>query len=208
MGSDTSSTTGTCRRWCFDPRSRMGSDRRTTVRGPSWTWGFDPRSRMGSDDDGVPGMRAGHRLGGRFDPSLPHGERPSLRTSRQPRTIAVSIHAPAWGATTGAMALASMVQKFRSTLPQGERLGRDRMSASTSGFIAFRSTLPHGERRLGRRARGSAASRVSIHAPARGATSPFHDDIAAACIDVSIHAPAWGATRPCPPCAALAAVVP
>ena len=55
----------------------------------------------------------------------------------------------------------------------------------------FRSTPPRGERR-GRREASADRGRVSIHAPAGGATSPLpdvgHERI------VSIHAPAGGAT--------------
>ncbi len=55
----------------------------------------------------------------------------------------------------------------------------------------FQSTRPHGAR-LGRITEREHDGKVSIHAPARGATNPFphdHDEI-----EVSIHAPARGAT--------------
>ena len=75
----------------FDPRSRVGSDRCD-----GWTrcfaTGFDPRSRVGSD--GAP--------------------------QRGAAGAAVSIHAPAWGATSSSSP-ASASAVFRSTLPRGER---------------------------------------------------------------------------------------
>ena len=55
----------------------------------------------------------------------------------------------------------------------------------------FQSTLPHGERRHPRRHRWW-MSRISIHAPAWGATDTVVDHADAG--RISIHAPAWGAT--------------
>ena len=100
---------------------------------------------------------------------------------------------------------------FRSMLPHGERrsrgrgvagrgrsfdprsrTGSDRAAFAISSIRSkFRSTLPHGERRR-LRMLGKPPRRVSIHAPARGAT------LSAASVYpsrlVSIHAPARGAT--------------
>ena len=99
----------------------------------------------------------------------------------------VSIHAPARGATvenaTGAINLA-----FQSTLPRGERHKRRNVRNQRH---AFQSTLPRGERRKWAFTMANKL-RVSIHAPARGATLGI-----ASCCDafhVSIHAPARGAT--------------
>ena len=120
----------------------------------------------------------------------------------------VSIHAPARGATVPKSACHSP-QWFQSTLPRGERRNR---KTGQRDKVKFQSTLPRGERpsmsalkyRL----------EVSIHAPARGATTDsdqFYgldmfnprsragsDPKAQACwpqARVSIHAPARGATR-------------
>ena len=61
--------------------------------------------------------------------------------------------------------------------------------------IQFQSTLPHGERQsIHRRQRRYIP--VSIHAPARGATSEF--GLRGVDYGVSIHAPARGATFPYP----------
>src|SRR5687767_8927958 len=56
--------------------------------------------------------------------------------------------------------------QFQSTLPRGERLTR---AAILAVGVTFQSTLPRGERREPAR-RASAVFKVSIHAPARGAT--------------------------------------
>ena len=109
------------------------------------------------------------------------------------------------------MAMSRMTPLFQSTLPHGER--RYRWSGLYR-LTRFQSTLPHGERHvflgcssplygvsIHAPARGATSSSfffplyypVSIHAPARGATTnvvgTFPD------FDVSIHAPARGATR-------------
>src|ERR1700677_1818108 len=100
--------------------------------------GFDPRSRMGSDQ----GQDAG----------------PARLESFDPRS----------------------------------RMGSDFLEALRP-FVEqrFRSTLPHGERR-GRQSPPAAGVLVSIHAPAWGATVLVQQVGHVA--DVSIHAPAWGAT--------------
>ena len=165
----------------------------------------------------------------------------------------ISIHAPAWGATSSGMAgchghgdfnprsrmgsdayqalVSAQGDIFQSTLPHGERLWRRRSSESP---VIFQSTLPHGERppsldsmpatRLfqstlphgERQSSGRIISpvKISIHAPAWGATrqrhrrrhrtshfnprsrmgSDEHRHDAGADLSISIHAPAWGAT--------------
>ncbi len=81
--------------------------------------------------------------------------------------------------------------RFQSFNPRA-RVGRDGAFAFPDLVrILFQSTRPRGARRRGMGASGS-ATRVSIHAPAWGATNP-----PAWCRQrdaVSIHAPAWGAT--------------
>ena len=107
--------------------------------------------------------------------------------------IAISIHAPARGATAQ-YDLPMPDSKFQSTLPRGER--RDSTTFSTV-FLKFQSTLPRGERPKtssmssfidsfqstlprGERPKHTAdltATRgISIHAPARGATSEQKGD--------------------------------
>ena len=99
----------------------------------------------------------------------------------------VSIHAPAWGATSK-QKKEHPRKKFQSTLPHGERLISGR---TTKLSPEFQSTLPHGERH-GKAQRDSQQKRVSIHAPAWGATWQLNS--ISLTIEVSIHAPAWGAT--------------
>ena len=77
----------------------------------------------------------------------------------------VSIHAPAWGATSRRAATAD-VGLFQSTHPRGVRRAVDVVEA--------------------------AEIVVSIHAPAWGATP--HQAVQIVIGPVSIHAPAWGAT--------------
>ena len=120
----------------------------------------------------------------------------------------VSIHVPAWGATTEFLAM-RLPTMFQSTFPRGER------HTANHGCLfweMFQSTLPRGERLKGTRETlcvrsfnprsrvGSdtdinaltPSAYVSIHAPAWGATKSFHNKWRSRL--VSIHAPAWGAT--------------
>ena len=80
--------------------------------------------------------------------------------------IVISIHAPARGATSSTARICSSSSAFQSTLPRGERLYVDRAGKQD---LLFQSTLPRGER-LGSNRMESVSSRISIHAPARGAT--------------------------------------
>ena len=112
----------------------------------------------------------------------------TLRSRSTPHRRHVSIHAPARGATVAEFALA-IVSLFQSTRPQGARL-LDEMDIAIEQL--FQSTRPQGARRsespsspaptrFNPRARkgrdvctrpcGAGGSRVSIHAPARGATT-------------------------------------
>ncbi len=121
----------------------------------------------------------------------------------------VSIHVPAWGATTEFLAM-RLPTMFQSTLPRGERL-----TTTQTIYLRylFQSTLPRGERqhRTAVRMRTTGfnpRSRVGSDTCARSARR--HED----CFNprsrvgsdrakrvrtiltayVSIHAPAWGAT--------------
>ena len=101
-----------------------------------------------------------------FQFTLPHGERP--KAGRE----------------------ATETAQFQFTLPHGERPITPAQEAKPA---RFQFTLPHGERRECQ-SWAAIGHRVSIHAPAWGAT---HHAVAG--FDrphVSIHAPAWGAT-PC-----------
>src|SRR5690606_6974713 len=100
-----------------------------------------------------------------FQSTRPRGARPVQRVADR-YTTRVSIHAPAWGATSSRWCLKEHRILFQSTRPRGARRAASR-------------SLVH-------------LWRVSIHAPAWGATL-FHDP-EARLNRVSIHAPAWGAT--------------
>ena len=121
----------------------------------------------------------------KFQSTLPRGERPhgldavdnlfcfnprsrvgsDFNDYKNSRVDYVSIHAPAWGATSSSTA-ALIIFLFQSTLPRGERL--------------------HNSTSLTKR------EDVSIHAPAWGATMIIL--VIHLPSFVSIHAPAWGAT--------------
>ncbi len=122
--------------------------------------GFDPRPRMEGDcatgSTPIPGPV--------FRSTPPHGGR-RLDAPAIPRFEHVSIHAPAWGATSVASTSATPAQ-FRSTPPHG---GRPGAAAPVIEEHEFRSTPPHG---------------------GRPASVPFFFKQ----WGVSIHAPAWRAT--------------
>ena len=104
----------------------------------TYRWsGFNSRSRMGSDISV-------------FSPAF---------------LIAVSIHAPAWGATSD-RGRDTLAPCFNSRSRMGSDINSHRRRRQ---FLAFQFTLPHGERH----------DTYPIH--------PTPDK-------VSIHAPAWGAT--------------
>ena len=99
----------------FNPRSRTGSDRKVEI-GTTIYLGFNPRSRTGSDP----------RYGG-FDVT-PISFNPRSRTGSDEAPIcgldlfiAVSIHAPARGATLLGQHTRLFRFRFQSTLPHGER---------------------------------------------------------------------------------------
>ena len=180
-----------------------GSDRRTSTTA-SPTSCFNSRSREGSDlysrvvislsevSIHAPARGATQRVSGAFG------------------KFGVSIHAPARGATKAVFQWARG-HAFQFTLPRGERL---LACSPLPTSVLFQFTLPRGERRLlsnhttkiirfnSRSREGSDVvskfrrvnTRVSIHAPARGATS--HLLLGAVLDEVSIHAPARGATIP------------
>ena len=125
------------------------------------------------------------------------------------QVFAVSIHAPARGATVLGLHTATYTM-FQSTHPHGVRLTKRMQAVSQS---VFQSTHPHGVRlqkmsvlvfglSFNPRTRTGCdliistiiciLLNVSIHAPARGATEDTLSHISTH--DVSIHAPARGAT--------------
>ena len=120
---------------------------------------FNPRTRMGCDSNL---NHLNHLV--MFQSTHPHGVRQTL-FNLIVIYRSVSIHAPAWGATSLRLNWIAWVM-FQSTHPHGVR------HVSQYGLSArplFQSTHPHGVR-LNRRYLENIALRVSIHAPAWGAT--------------------------------------
>ena len=165
----------------FNPRSREGSD----AHHPSVFFHFthfNPRSREGSDTTNQSVLHCFRK----FQSTLPRGERlhsPYFEISSynfNPRSRE--------GSDSAVLALVPISSQFQSTLPRGER----RIKTVFSFFqIPFQSTLPRGERRTVTIADRD-GNKISIHAPARGATS--HIPCIILFHFISIHAPARGAT--------------
>ena len=172
----------TSRALCFNPRSREGSDAEQNAERTCST-SFNPRSREGSDGESEDG-RAGKnyvsihapakgatRFGQRravaiwsFNPRSREGsDDPRIRRIAQ--KLRVSIHAPAKGATV-APGVRINVGKFQSTLPRRERPINN---VCAYGKCMFQSTLPRRERQINQYV-FQGRERVSIHAPAKGAT--------------------------------------
>jgi len=123
----------------FNPRARVGRDWDAPVR----VWmrmGFNPRARVGRDAD---------------------------TASTSIAKFNVSIHAPAWGATSGVDDRRQAGQQFQSTRPRG---ARHLQIYYKLGNHEFQSTRPRGAR-LTKSTISGLGSIVSIHAPAWGATS-------------------------------------
>ena len=125
----------------------------------------------------------------------------------------VSIHVPAWGATTEFLAM-RLPTMFQSTFPRGERLGaiqnrkkptsfnpRSRVGSDAGCLVShitvirFQSTLPRGERPKEpedvERAFRFQSTLPRGERQGAGVREQRGDH-------VSIHAPAWGATTPAP----------
>ena len=98
----------------------------------------------------------------------------------------VSIHAPAWGATLNPNGCPT-IRGFNSRA----RVGRDRVRRDRERDQPRFNSRARVGRDFGRLV-VQRLFRVSIHAPAWGATVVAH--YAAPLRHVSIHAPAWGAT--------------
>ena len=120
----------------FNPRARVGRDESLSSRTTTPSY-FNPRARVGRD------LEVGQAL---ID-------------------VGISIHAPAWGATTS----------------HSPRQHHHRISIHAPAWGATHAPP-----------RRTPAYGISIHAPAWGATC--HRGLARAVRAISIHAPAWGTT--------------
>ena len=122
----------------------------------------------------------------RFQSTLPRGERPKCPINRTVRAGFQST-LPRGERPSGLIGL-PWTDAFQSTLPRGER---PNMTQDDTAKAIFQSTLPRGERRYNCR-HSHHVWFISIHAPARGATSGQAG--ADGTFAISIHAPARGAT--------------
>ena len=96
--------------------------------GPT-TESFNPRSRMGSDRSSSVSVADVKQ----FQSTLPYGERRGVQEEFAAMT-SVSIHAPVWGATM-ARWIRSHIRRFQSTLPYGERqIGFDGYNSVKTSF--------------------------------------------------------------------------
>ena len=154
------SPSGTTSRSCFNPRTRVGCDK-TDALVRLHPHGFNPRTRVGCDLS----LQQQFVTAFQFQSTHPRGVRPcGLHHATVPGRV--SIHAPAWGATTASRhvapagtsfnprtrvgcdlmaSLAAIVQdKFQSTHPRGVRR---RHREYRDGITVFQSTHPRGVRR-------------------------------------------------------------
>ena len=194
----------TCRP-CFNPRARVGRDtivrvhsgrsRAVSIHAPAWgatgpagfqtgaVTGFNPRARVGRD----PFFHCSNGVPLKFQSTRPRGARPAGQVELCAHP-AVSIHAPAWGATCAHSGDRVGCRRFNPRArvgrdiettgkPGGQacfnpraRVGRDQHGgAKTRQSAKFQSTRPRGARLLVPRCR-KRPRHVSIHAPAWGAT--------------------------------------
>ena len=168
--------------FCFNPRTRVGCDSRPH-HPPCRGAGFNPRTRVGCDpQDGLerredpPWFQSTHPRGVRPCPAVPLLCRPSVSIHAPawgatsagascPTYQPVSIHAPAWGATAApwqqppAKTVSIHAPAWGATTQQGAPAMRR----------LFQSTHPRGVR-PNRVTIGYGTNLVSIHAPAWGAT--------------------------------------
>ena len=122
----------------FNPRTRVGCDRLSPTPVPR-------RSRFQSTHPR--GVRRFPLVAAAFDGDVSihapaWGATTSLTTSS--RTVMVSIHAPAWGATPQAWAASTVMTRFQSTHPRGVRRASQLVSVQIG---KFQSTHPRGVRR-------------------------------------------------------------
>ena len=145
---------------------------------------FNPRTPVGCDSDLVTLLPEPFQ----FQSTHPSGVRLTFQKLRF-RHLAISIHAPQWGATCTAATNARSREKFQSTHPSGVRPYALRLRFVSRDFNP-RTPVgcdPMSGCRFGR-------LRISIHAPQWGATATPSPSLSS--FVISIHAPQWGATVP------------
>ena len=189
----------------FNPRTRVGCDHGCNADAPPGAR-FNPRTRVGCDYQTQAQItapsrfqsthpRGVRRAGARkrdckragFQSTHPRGVRPRPKGDPFPPD-AVSIHAPAWGATRGFRPLPTDGTRFNPRT----RVGCDPQPGQQQGQPQQVSIHAPAWGATGRLRFADVRDLVSIHAPAWGATAP--SALSRKCSSVSIHAPAWGAT--------------
>ena len=148
--------------WCFNPRTRVGcdSDQGWYVR---WLVRFNPRTRVGCDNSprfkmfrqtlfqsthprGVRRFsRPIRRTASAFQSTHPRGVRPA-ELEADDYNSPVSIHAPAWGATSRRLLCCIYTKTFQSTHPRGVR--HPLRPLRITALLRFQSTHPRGVRLL------------------------------------------------------------
>ena len=165
----------------FNPRSREGSDAELR-NSPVYLRNFNPRSREGSDFESFDKVMAHNK----FQSALPRGERPHLLMT-VPARFFISIRAPARGATITSHGSSRSGKYFNPR----SREGSDTLSSlRVMTFSYFNPRSREGSDRMQQEI--ERFLRISIRAPARGATEESAADAAAS--EISIRAPARGAT--------------
>jgi len=99
---------------------------------------FNPRARMGRDVNQVSTCRKSDE----FQSTRPHGARQSP-AARALTSAAVSIHAPAWGATKGKPKTLNFIRVSIHAPAWG---ATNRACAPETSPVLFQSTRPHGAR--------------------------------------------------------------
>ena len=169
----------------FNPRPREGSDKISPFLAPV-NANFNPRPREGSDFVIIPSFE----LVAHFNPRPREGSDQTVAVTID--AFGISIHAPAKGATF-LFTLKKSIMVFQSTPPRRER---QRYRLRYQIQILFQSTPPRRERQQIIEVCPE-CEKISIHAPAKGATAVRYSLMMYQII--SIHAPAKGATSSRPP---------
>ena len=143
---------------------------------------FNSRSRVGSDEKQA-------KKAQREKVSIHAPAWGATRRCRNDHLLSmVSIHAPAWGATMKAFWFL-FISRFQFTLPRGER---QKVLGSAPLSSVFQFTLPRGERPQRLIAyEGQVRFQFTLPRGERPENEAMFDER----LRVSIHAPAWGATQ-------------
>ncbi len=121
----------------FNPRTRVGCDIRALIMLSPEAY-FNPRTRVGCDQD----LRSWSVAISLFQSTHPRGVR-RVAEALQRVSVVISIHAPAWGATSSRKATVFDIKKFQSTHPRGVR---PKYNNRKQLLFEFQSTHPRGVR--------------------------------------------------------------